>query len=487
LWWSNISGANLLVDVASISVRRLPAGSTACCRLTPSAIEEVVRGLVAKGGQRGPLTFTAAKERGDGVTQLSDTRQKVYADSAMVDITREVNDRQWSVRYAFGEGATVEVVDNDGPLALRGLLRVNLRGDDAQCTEQLEVLVETLQLQALLETPAPAAFERERLVGALQQADFPEWESLRQSNPESVSPGHVRLLLENAGYDADRIAGLTLTEVVPGHYVTTDSQQIGPLAEAGARFLYHTMNPGPQMPENTLRVLTTGLKSTVRRMTEGLLQVGWSPTSDLSSGGALGAFTRLATQKAISLEQGYANRGVVLLLRPEILARCDWYGWAQDKYGSVQGRTQNNVGADLVKAIDESDAHMNEQVFSGGIGPQEVMAVVAHSEELRGELIAYLRANDFKPPDGQTLESFVRSDQNLPQVGLNPYDVGDPLAFAQQAIVKAEGGRIEDLDWFLRSEEVPQSFRAQVELQILRGLRTSRSHTSRRGRHFSRT
>lgn len=305
-----------------------------------------------------------------------------------------------------GSGWTVDYVPKEGPAAARGLVSIRLVGDAATCNEQLQNVVNTLGLQPAFAPVTPTALRRYALMRSLWRMDPCVAGTLAYDGDLSgLKPEKLEAALLERGFSKERMAQLRYEEVAPGHFAVMDDQIVREMKEAGLRYAYSTV----EAPEHVLSILRGGQKATLSRWMEGALISGMSSVADLRSGGGQGVFSRLVLDNVHSAS--WPGRRFKIILKPELLARTDIWGWAGDFYGRSWGLSSENFGVKLVQQIKSGGggyAAYNEIVSPVANGPQWIAAVVATSEVSRQELIEHLKANAYHAPNGQSLESFIR-------------------------------------------------------------------------------
>jgi len=154
------------------------------------------------------------------------------------------------------------------------------------------------------------------------------------------------------------------------------------------------------------RVLTQGLMCTTERFTRGVLSSGKSSIIDIDTGGADSVFTRIATGA-----QRESLQDTVVVFKPEVFNRTDWYAYDHDLYGSTDGTTfASRLSPDAIfaKVTDPNDYYPsgNEQMFRTGIGARFVECIEVDSHS-RDDLIAELRAMGLEEIDGKLIEEIV--------------------------------------------------------------------------------
>ncbi|MCC7384724.1 MAG: hypothetical protein IT384_22940 [Deltaproteobacteria bacterium] len=300
----------------------------------------------------------------------------------------------------------LDFVPTNGPIAVRGLARIQLTGTDAECGVALKDVIQKAGLQPAFAPPTKASIRRYAMMKLLWRLDPGRARSLsKQNNLSSLKLETVEEELKKKGVSEARIKGLRYEEVAPGHYAVIDPAAAEEMIEAGLRYAYSTVTD----PEHVHGILRFGQKATLTRWSEGKLIEGMSSMADVGSGGAQGVFSRLVTDAGH--DQGWTGRTYKIILKPELLSRLDIWGWSDDRYGQSWDLSAKNFGPKLLKDVgvkpDDNYQDNNEIVSPVGNGPQYIAAVVATSAHDRTRLLTYLKKQGYKPPHGKNLEKMV--------------------------------------------------------------------------------
>lgn len=469
------SGDSFMLDGGALAgmklqVRRVLDGEQAGFELVfKVASKEQARLLGAmkkRGGKVGPLEFRGADLGDDGIVRLNDKNGSVSEDSSYAPSDMSDND-EWVTTVHDKGGGIVELVHADAAHAARGMVRINLRGDDKTCVKQLKGVLDGLGMQHLFAPPTNNAKDRLRLLQPLWQANHKGAKTILDESPTKTKGTQLTAALKKAGYDAKRVKAMRFADVAPTHFTVVDPAQAEALIERGGRYLYSTV----EKIDHVCSILDHGQKSSLRRYAEGQIIDGLSTNEDFCSGGGIGVFTRLVTQNAILDGESWTGRRFKVILKPDVLARTDWFGWPDDKFGQAWGLGDNNFGAPLLTKIDGSGHYQdyNELIFRDAIGPQYIGRVVATTAGDRSAMLEALKKRGFKPVDGTPLEEFVVLAKQFMQYGPAPYDLSDPAAFIKDAIAKAKKGNMTPLRWFLMAGPNEGNARGDLELTLLRG------------------
>lgn len=305
----------------------------------------------------------------------------------------------------LSEGAaTIEMIPNSGPAALRGQVRIQLIGDDATASAALKSLVDKLGLQIALSPPTAGSLRRYALMRLLQHLAPAKAKALASEGIlNDLKVATIEAALAEVGVSPERMNKLRYLEVAPGHFTVCDDQLVTDVKEKGLRFAYSTV----QSEEHVLSILQNGQASTLKRWSEGALVNGMSSMADVGSGGAQGVFSRLVTTSAQG--KSWTGRRFKIILKPQLLGRLDIWGWPGDYYGRSWDLSDRNFGAKLVEDAEKNGYQAYNEIISPvGNGPQYIAAVVATTEPDRQALVQYLQNAGYQPPHGKTFDQFVR-------------------------------------------------------------------------------
>lgn len=165
---------------------------------------------------------------------------------------------------------------------------------------------------------------------------------------------------------------LELQEVFPGYstYVDVSGHNSEVSIRRGVRAIHNTCIEDVR-PEPIKKLLTWGLMSTTERLSRGFIAHGMSSVRDIKTGGADGAFTRIYTHDKIC---NASKRSIIIVFKPEIFDRTDWYCFPKDLYGTTEdGFFRSRISPEQIlnMALERHADYLltNEQVFRTGIGP----------------------------------------------------------------------------------------------------------------------
>ncbi len=304
-----------------------------------------------------------------------------------------------------GKDWRIDFIPSDGPISLRGQVRITVSGDDAACAAALGDAIKKTGLQAAFAPVTNKAADRFARMKLLWRVAPKAAADLAKAGPlTDLAVSKIDAALKKAGVDQARVDALRYEEVAPGHFAVMDPVGLENMKQAGLRFAYSTV----KAPEHVLSILTHGQKATLTRWAEGNIFSGMSSMADVGSGGAQGVFSRLVTDKATSTNT-WTGRTYKIILKPDLLARTDIWGWAGDFYGRSWDLTDKNFGTKLLKDVNGNSYKTTNEIISPvGNGPQFIAHVVATTEQDRKKLLEYLKKEGYTPPKGQSLEDFVK-------------------------------------------------------------------------------
>ena len=329
--------------------------------------------------RRGKITYEGASS--DSLYELCDA--SVFEKGGVKVFIADPSSRN-------GENQSIFIVYNDSHLVrtAMGLVKVEVpSGTDPEATEQIlgEILEKDLGIpDALGEVPEEAEREykmarykwQHMITGDLTPEQMEQAEKLHR---EEVFPGYTTLV-ERGKH-----------EEYLGRY-GEDIRAIHHLWTGSAKSIY--------------RILTQGLMCTTERYSRGVMKSGMSSTTDIDTGGADSVFTRIANEA----ERGKMS-GAVVVFKPEVFDRTDWYSYNYDTYGSTDDyyfvdRLSPDTIFDNITNPNSYYSSCNEQMFRTGIGAGFVESIEVDSN-LRDGIIAELRSMGLEEIDGKPIEEVV--------------------------------------------------------------------------------
>lgn len=231
------------------------------------------------------------------------------------------------------------------------------------------------------------------------------------------------------------------------------------------------------------RILTQGLMCTTERYSRGVMRKGMSSATDIDTGGADSVFTRIANEA----QRGMMN-GSVVVFKPEIFDRTDWYSYGGDTYGSTDDESfARRLSPDAIFTRTTGPTNFypsgNEQMFRTGIGANFVESIEVDSY-FRDEIITELRSMGLEEIGGRPIEEVVVLRQTT-QSEMVPSPTGNHDALIEyknkkkaekqakmQALIdgKEPYVSIDELDDLASAGDDPfDSFKAMVESIIAHG------------------
>lgn len=213
---------------------------------------------------------------------------------------------------------------------------------------------------------------------------------------------------------------LVRQEVFPGYTTIVEPGKHEEYERKHGEFaLIHQISSDAVLP----KLLKNGLMATHERFRRGVKAVGMSSEEDLGTGGADSVFVRTVTERG--LKDGREDQSTydrtVLVLKPELMDRTDWYAYAGDQYGTTNPSTfDTRLTPDgLLEQLGEQGWNWmtsNEQMFRTGIPVEAIAGVSVGSPEHREQLITSLHESGITEVNGVSVEDFVQLAGRLSQI-----------------------------------------------------------------------
>lgn len=203
----------------------------------------------------------------------------------------------------------------------------------------------------------------------------------------------------------ERAEKLSREEVFPGYTTLVEKGKHQEYLEKYGEDVraYHKLNTGSA--KSIYRALTQGLMSTTERYSRGMIRNGSSSATDMDTGGADSVFTRVADQA----HRGSAE-GTLVVLKPEVFDRTDWYAYDDDTYGSTDTDSfaRRMAPDELFNAAVKGPYFPsgNEQMFRTGIGANFIESIEVSSSK-RDKFIAQLHEMGLSEVGGRPIEEII--------------------------------------------------------------------------------
>ena len=294
-------------------------------------------------------------------------------------------------------------------------IRVRSSGDGVTDAKKATELLKKVGLDEVARTPTAAAEEtlkKARLVWSQAPNRVDELKDLAgsrlvnkldeiitQENINVVQLASMKLQNEYNGY---------ITYVVPG--LAKD------LEKAGAKYVYHSVT----REGDVIKILQSGgISSTMSRIKQGIQNpAGASMYSDMRTGGADSAFTRVATGQAQRMKKKFSGASVYgdyqIKMSTEVLERTDYYAFEWDRFGEVADISQYGKSpVQFVKDMESGFQGSNEIMFRNGIDSRYFTEIMCNSRQERQHLLSELRAQGIIDINGIDIEKFITVGSGL--------------------------------------------------------------------------
>jgi len=358
-------------------------------------------------------------------------------------------------RTLKGEGFQVDVMaDAEAPQALRGKVRIRIFGkNDKELKARLEASMVQAGLKDALAPSDGVAQTRTDRMRVLWQA-APKQAQAMVASAGNADVTTVEAALREANVSDKVIAGIFRKEVFPGHVTTMNPAQVESYKKLGVEYLFG----GVGSMESLMGILKShGMMSSEERMTRGVLVTGASTWEDFRTGGADYVFLRMATWEAAGIDVASAPFAGTFQLayKPDLLARTDWFAYAQDGYGNTADPAmfdERLYGEKLIQAIGGQNGAFstsNEVMFQRGVSNDDLMNIFTQSEASRTALLDQLKAQGITEIAGKPVEQLVVVRMKL--VDLSPDTV---VARFRTALTGYCLGMTPELEKYLRDAAV---------------------------------
>jgi hypothetical protein len=293
-----------------------------------------------------------------------------------------------------------------GQRAMRGTTRITVNGSLDDFKAQLPQILSDLQLDPNLLAQPTETYKTKLKAAQMLQQFLPNkmwkagWDKqFAKSSDEQESQELIELAQKEiamaAGVSTDEVQrwldDTNMEEGFSGYKVNTvKNKNYQDAIQKDISYLTHNISP-----ENVARVFSTqgsGLMSTRNRFSRGLTVGGASSETDLQTGGADSAFTRVVNKQTGSMARvGGLGGNVMLVLDKQLLNRTDWYAYNADIYGGTDWKKydheSNRKGAIELGSMGSTS---NEVMFRQGIPESAVQGIVCADSETKDTLMRVL-------------------------------------------------------------------------------------------------
>lgn len=310
--------------------------------------------------------------------------------------------------------AEIVFADDLAQRAVFGQLTIRVYGNDGVCCAQrLKNIFADLGLDALGRDPTP---EDDRLLRlsrlAWQHAPREEIATRRAGRTAAELEG----MLRKHRVDPARAEKLVEREVWPGYRTFVEEGASERYKKLGAEYLF----AGVDDAKSVVQILSPdspGLMSTCERFRFGMFSAGTSVLSDIRSGGADSAFTRLVPRNARGkwlFRDLFKGGGYRLNINVAELDTTDWYAYDYDACGTVCGDFESRLSAEeFIERLNREYRPSNEVMFRKGVRKESIIGITCDSPYMRDTLLQEFRKAGTMEVNGKKIEDFVKVQEML--------------------------------------------------------------------------
>lgn len=201
---------------------------------------------------------------------------------------------------------------------------------------------------------------------------------------------------------------LSYKEVFPGYTTLVEEGKHKEYLERFGDDIRAMHQLGTGNAESIYRMLTMGGMCSSERFKRGVIRNGMSTREDFHTGGADSFFTRMHHKEHVNL---MTQAGAVVVFKPELFDRTDWYIYRTDTFGSTEeSKFSRRIAPDkMMNSIkNKREDDFNEQMFRTGIGPDYIENIVVPDYK-RSEIIKVLKEKQMDTFDGRPIEEAIVS------------------------------------------------------------------------------
>ncbi len=349
---------------------------------------------------------TAPTSRAWSTNALVDTHTNIHGVATYLD----------SMDPAYG---SLEVYSGkvQGLHSWDGYFRIRIRstGDGAADAKKAADLLKSVGLDDVTRTPTAAAEEtlkKARLVWSQAPGRADELRNL--SGARLVQK--LDDIIQQEGIDAAQIANMQLQREYNGYISYANKGLSQQLEKAGAKYVYHSVSREGDVVKI---VESNGISSTMSRIKQGIEHPGGaSMLSDMRSGGADSAFTRLVTEKAQKTKQRFSNASVYgdyqIKISLDVMDRTDYYSFTYDNFGrTLDISSSGKSPLEMAKSLNRNFGSSNEIMFRNGVDGRYFTEIMCKTDQERQSLLQQFRSRGIMDINGIDIDKFVTVGSGL--------------------------------------------------------------------------
>lgn len=368
-------------------------------KLTRSAWEDVVK-RTARKGKSVALEFEEA-----------DPSMAMFSSRPL-----NVNVSLQARRVTDGDGVFDVYVDSREKYhSWQGFFRARVPVSASGTVDGAEMsrMLKGLGLDDILQTPTPEAektFIKRRLIWQNAPSRTAETRGLTGRALEDKLDD----ILQDIGITEKRVNGVSLMKVYDGYATYYDPELAQTMKKAGADYVWAGMNRNTSVVR---AIKSGGMKSTNRRMLDGIKMTGASPEADMRRGGADSVFTRLGVKSKTGPKYNDCYKGgpYRMLIDSSELGRTDWYAYDSDQFGitdpSVMGRRDTPI--DFVKNMVNNYHVGNEIMFRHGIPSSSFIGVRCQTQTDLDNLLQLFAREGITEVNGIPVNQFAKVGNSI--------------------------------------------------------------------------
>lgn len=294
-------------------------------------------------------------------------------------------------------------------------LRVRSSGDGAADAQKAVELLKRVGLDDVARTPTAAAEEtlkKARLVWSQVPSRVDEIRNL--SGAKLVQK--LDEIISQEKIDVAQIGNMVLQKEYNGYVTYVNKGLAQKLEKSGAKYVYHSIC----REGDVVKIVESGgISSTMSRVKQGIQNpAGASMYSDMRTGGADSAFTRIVTDKAQKNGYKFSNASVAgdyqIKLSLDVMERTDYYSYTFDNFGKVEDISGNGKGpVQMVQALNRSFGSSNEIMFRNGVDSRYFTEIMCATQQERQSLLQQFRSRGIMDINGIDIDKFVTVGRGL--------------------------------------------------------------------------
>jgi len=204
---------------------------------------------------------------------------------------------------------------------------------------------------------------------------------------------------------------LQMQEVYPGYETVVEPEASERYKKEGEFYLSHVLRISETANgyTNLANILSkTGLLSVQQQRLRGQWFYSVDARREFDKGGADNVFVSYNTSHISDRESWFGQKGMTLIINPNILDRTDWFAYGSREFGSREAEVfASRPTPEQFMQQQQTELTDNEMMFRYGIPPSTFQSLVVQEDDVRDRMVIQLHEKGIHEVSGKLIEDFI--------------------------------------------------------------------------------